>query len=81
MRRSKLNAVVRAIREMSWAQRCELMRHLEAAQAAQEADAIVEERMQLLRVCPHCQDIPSSTLDARKLLICRDRHCNPQTTR
>ena len=24
--------------------------------------------------------IPSSTLGARKLLIWRDRHCNPQTT-
>ena len=25
-------------------------------------------------------DLPSSTLGARKLLIWRDRHCNPQTT-
>ena len=26
------------------------------------------------------QGFPSSTLGARKLLIWRDRHCNPQTT-
>lgn len=57
MRRSELNAVVRAIREMSWAQRRELMQQLEAAQAAQEADSIVEDRMQTLRICPHCQDM------------------------
>ena len=54
MRTSRLNAVVKAIREMSRSQRRELMRHLQATQAGEEVDAIVEDRMQALRVCPHC---------------------------
>lgn len=33
------------------------MQHLKAVQAAQETHAIVEERVQALRLCPHCQSI------------------------
>ena len=51
----ELNAVVRAIGAMSRTQRRELMQHLKAAQAAEEADAIVEDRLQALRICPHCR--------------------------
>ena len=55
MRRFELSAVFRAVQEMTWSQRRELMQRLKAVQAAEETQAIVEERMQALRVCPHCQ--------------------------
>jgi hypothetical protein len=49
MRRFELSAVFRAVQEMTWSQRRELMQRLKAAQAAKETQAIVEERMQALR--------------------------------
>jgi transposase-like protein len=50
----ELNRVVRAIQEMSWSQRRVLMQRLKAAQAGDQARAIVEDRLQALRACPHC---------------------------
>ena len=55
MRRFELNAVIRAVQEMSWSQRRELIQRLKTAQESEEAHAIVEERQQALRMCPHCQ--------------------------
>lgn len=57
MRRFELSAVYRAVQEMTWSQRRELMQRLKAVQAAEETQAIVEERIQALRMCPHCQSI------------------------
>ena len=54
MRRRELNRVMRAIGELNWSQRREVMQRLKAAQAGQEAQSIVEERLQVLRICPHC---------------------------
>lgn len=54
MRGRKLKMVVRAINEMTRPQRREVMRQLQTVQAGEEADAIVENRMQALRICPHC---------------------------
>ena len=53
MRRREFNVVFRAIEEMSWSQRRQLSARLEAVQAAEEADRIVEERMQWMATCPH----------------------------
>ena len=57
MCRRKLNAMVRAIREMTRSQQRELIGRLQAALAGQEVDAIVEARMQVLRMCPHCRSM------------------------
>jgi transposase-like protein len=54
MRTGELNRVVRAIQEMSWSQRRVLRQRLKAAQAGDQARAIVEDRLQALRACPHC---------------------------
>jgi transposase-like protein len=54
MRRRELNRVMRAIGELNWSQRREVLQRLKAAQAGQEAQSIVEERLQVLRFCPHC---------------------------
>lgn len=54
MQRRELNVVLRAIREMSWSQRREVMQCLKAVQAGEEVHAVVEERLQVLRACPHC---------------------------
>ncbi len=53
MRRHEFNAVFRAIQDMSWSQRCQLMASLKAAQAGEQARCIVEERAQWLPSCPH----------------------------
>jgi transposase-like protein len=55
MRNGELNAFVQAIRGMKWAQRRDVIRQLEAVQATEQADAVVEERVQTLRMCPHCR--------------------------
>lgn len=54
MRRPELNQVFRAIQEMSWSQRRELIERLQAAQAWEQVRCIVEDRVQALRICPHC---------------------------
>ena len=54
MRRRELNRMFRAIEEMTWAQRRELAARLKAAQASEEVRAVVEDRLQVLRTCPHC---------------------------
>jgi transposase-like protein len=54
MRRRELNVVLRAIREMSWSQRQEVTRRLKVLQSGEEAHAVIEERLQALRACPHC---------------------------
>ena len=48
MRRHEFNAVLRAIKEMSWSQRRQLIAQLKTVQAAEEAHRIVEERLQWL---------------------------------
>lgn len=57
MRRKELNAVFRAIQELSWSQRAELVERLKTAQASHETYAMVEERQQALRICPHCDSM------------------------
>ncbi len=54
MHRRKLNGVLRAIREMSWPQRRQVMQQLKLVQAGEEVHTIVEDRLQALRACPHC---------------------------
>ncbi len=54
MRGLELNRVFRAILELSWSQRSELMARLKATQAQDEVRAIVEDRLRALRMCPHC---------------------------
>ncbi|MFN5164061.1 MAG: IS1595 family transposase, partial [Pseudomonadota bacterium] len=49
-----MNRVMRAIGELNRSQRREVLQRLKAAQAGQEAHSIVEERLQVLRFCPHC---------------------------
>ena len=53
MRRHEFNAVFRAIEEMSWSQRRQLIARLRTVQAAEEVRCIVEERLQWLAACPH----------------------------
>ncbi len=57
MRGGKLNAVFLAIQELSWAQQQELLLRLKLAQAARQATVVVEERLQSLRMCPHCNSV------------------------
>jgi transposase-like protein len=57
MRKRELNAFVQAIRAMNWSQRRDVVRQLQAVQAAEQVDAVVEERLQTLRVCPHCHSM------------------------
>lgn len=52
MRKHEFNAVFRAIEEMSWSQRRQLIARLKTVQAAEEAHRIVEERLQWLATCP-----------------------------
>lgn len=54
MRRPELNRVFRAIREMTWSQRKELMGRLQAVQADEQVHCLVEDRMQTLGMCPRC---------------------------
>jgi transposase-like protein len=53
MRRHEFNAVFRAIQQMSWSQRRQLMAGLKSVQASEQAHRIVEERVQWLASCPH----------------------------
>jgi len=67
--------LVRAIREMTRSQRRELMRQLQAVQAGEEADAIVEDRMQALRMCPHCRGmhvVRNGMARGLQRYLCRD---------
>jgi transposase-like protein len=52
MRRHEFNAVFRAIEEMSWSQRRQLLARLQSVQAAEEVHRVVEERAQRLPACP-----------------------------
>ena len=54
MGRFKLNRVFQAIEEMTWSQRRELMKRLQAVQADEQVRGIVEDRLQAIRMCPHC---------------------------
>lgn len=54
MGRFELSRVFRAIEEMSWSQRRELMGRLQASQGTEEVRAVVEDRLQAIRLCPHC---------------------------
>lgn len=55
MNKPELNRLVRAIQAMTWSQRSELIGRLNAAHAGQQACGIVEERLAVLRACPHCR--------------------------
>lgn len=55
MNKPELNRLVRAIQSMTWSQRSELIGRLKAAHAGQQACGIVEERLAVLRACPHCR--------------------------
>ncbi len=57
MSQHELNRVYRAILELTWAQRVELMDRLKAVQATDEVRAVVEDRLQALRMCPHCPSL------------------------
>lgn len=57
MHKRELNAFVRAVRAMNWSRRRDVIRQLQAVQAAEQADAIIEEGLQTLRVCPHCHSM------------------------
>lgn len=57
MRSGKLNAVFLAIQELSWSQQQDLMHRLQQAQAVRQTTVIVEERLQALRMCPHCNSL------------------------
>ena len=48
---------VQAIQTMTRAERGGLMKRLRVTQAGQQADEIVEQRQQALRMCPHCNDM------------------------
>jgi len=66
--------VVRAIGKPSWPQRCEVMQRLKAAQGGQEAQAVVEERLQVLRVRPHCTGahvVRPGTARGQQRYLCR----------
>lgn len=52
----KLNRVFRAIEELSWSQRRELLHRLQWVQSQEEVRCIVEDRLQAMRSCPHCRD-------------------------
>lgn len=56
MDRFDLSVVLLAIQELTWSQRRELMMVLQAAQAADAVRTVVEDRLQVLRLCPHCHD-------------------------
>jgi transposase-like protein len=56
MGRVDLSAVFRASQELTWSQRLELMAVLQIAQAADVVRTVVEDRLQVLRLCPHCHD-------------------------
>jgi transposase-like protein len=75
MHRRKLNAVVRAIRELTRSQQRELIRQLQTAVTGQEVDAIVEDRMQVLRLCPHCRGmhvVRNGFAHGLQRYLCRD---------
>lgn len=55
MRKQELNRFVKAIEQLSWAQRQQLIGRLKAHQARHEACEVIEERLQGLRMCPHCR--------------------------
>jgi transposase-like protein len=55
MRGRKLMMVVCAVRELTRSRRRELIRQLQTLQAGEEVDAIVEERLEALRMYPHCR--------------------------
>lgn len=54
MGKRELDRVMQAIGELSWTQRREVLQRLKAVQAGDEAQAVIEQRLQVLRVCPHC---------------------------
>lgn len=75
MRKRELNAFVQAVRAMNWSQRRDVIRQLEAVQAAEQADAVVEERLQTLRMCPHCHSmhvVRNGFADGLQRYRCRD---------
>lgn len=75
MRRLELNRVLLAIEEMSWSQRRELMGRLKVVQAEEEVRAISEDRLQTLRLCPHCHGqhvVRSGSVRGLQRYKCRD---------
>jgi len=55
MRKRELSRIVRAIEQLSWSQRQQLLDRLKVQQARHEACGVIEQRLQGLRMCAHCQ--------------------------
>lgn len=55
MRNRELNRFVKAIEQLSWAQRQQVIERLRAQQASHEACQVIEERLHGFRMCPHCR--------------------------
>lgn len=75
MGRHEFNVVFRAIEEMNWTQRRQLIARLESVQAAEEAHRIVEERLQWLTTCPHgcgCHVVRNGVARGLQRYKCRD---------
>lgn len=54
MGKSELSRIAKAIEQLSWSQRQQLMDRLKAQQARHEACGVIEQRMEGLRMCAHC---------------------------
>ena len=54
MRKRGLSRIVKAIEQLSWTQRQQLMERLKAPQSRDEAYEVIEQRMKALRMCAHC---------------------------
>ena len=54
MRKRELNRFVKAIEQLSWCQREQLITRLQSQQARHEAGEVIERRLQGLPMCPHC---------------------------
>lgn len=55
MRKRELNRFVKAIEQLSWCQRQQLIVRLKCQQAGHEASELIERRLQALPMCPHCR--------------------------
>lgn len=57
MRQRELNRIVKAIEQLSWTQRRQLVERLTAQDADHEVGDLVERRLQGLRMCAHCHSL------------------------
>ncbi|MCE2659358.1 MAG: hypothetical protein LW854_14130, partial [Rubrivivax sp.] len=69
--------MLRAVEEMSWSQRKELIERLQAAQGTEQVRCIVEDRLQPLpmrrsQLCAGCPDVPSAATIGGDVSTCRN---------